>query len=299
MSEAQKVAELAEAAHRKPQTVTVSHAGQSAEVLLVPNDEGGYHQHCVKELLKPYLTAPERRAGTATLTDLESFIAHTKRFKDEDSAVFVDRTNQNAPKLVSVLDYHRAGSTAAPRFGQHRGVYAFPMSDEWVIWTSQNGRYMGQDEFARFIEDHLADVADPSAAGDTAKAFVALLSCGFVGASKLLEVSRGLELHVGQRVKQHVKLASGETTMGFEESHTDAIGAPLKIPGAFLLGIPVFRNGERYQIPTRLRYRVASGQVTWGYEMHRVAEVRDHAIREACQDVAEECALPVYEGTPE
>ena len=296
-TEAQKIAELATQAHGKPATVEIHHGGLNAEVLLVPNGAGGYHQHSVKKLLEEYRDAPERRTGTAVLTDLESFIAHTKRFADTDSAVFVGRSGN--PSLTSVLDYHRAGAASAPRFGKHRGVYQFPLSDEWVAWNSTNGKSMGQEEFARWLEDHLGDVADPKSAGDTAKAFVSLLSCGFAGASTLLGLSRGLEIHVGSRVKQHVKLSSGESTVAFDEAHSDGTGAPVKVPGAFLLGIPVFRNGELYQVPTRLRYRVSAGGISWSFEMHRTQAILDHAIREACLDVAEETGLPVYEGSPE
>lgn len=73
--------------------------------------------------LKPYRDArldhPERRIGTAHLTDLESFIAHVNRFKGASSAVFADIT-PTAPKLVAVLDYHDEGFGGQPRFGKHR-----------------------------------------------------------------------------------------------------------------------------------------------------------------------------------
>lgn len=296
-NEAETVAELSRKATMLPHTMKVRDGDLEVECLLVPNG-ATYTIQQVKAIVEPYRAAPERRRGIATLTDLESFIAHTKRFADADSAVFVDRSGP-APRLVSVLDYHRAGPTASPRFGMHRGVYTFPLSDEWVAWNMQNARPMGQEEFARFLEDHLCDVVDPTRAGDVAKAFVALLSCGFACAGKLLELSRGLDVHIGQRVKQVIKLASGEASVAFDEQHVDAGGAPLKIPGAFLLALPVFRSGAPYEVPTRLRYRVSGGQVIWSFEMHRVQAILDHAIQEACQDVAEETKLPVFEGTPE
>jgi uncharacterized protein YfdQ (DUF2303 family) len=295
-TEAEAIAGLVVEAQRKPQTIDIEHDGLEAEVLLVPNDCGGYHQHSVKALLKEYRDAPERRSGTAKLTTLESFVAHTKRFQDEDSQVFMDRSG---PRLLCVLDYHRKGSSGAPRFGVHRGEYMFPLSDEWKAWNGHNATPMAQNTFAQWLEDHITEIADPAAAGDGAKAFVELLSCGFASPSKLLEVSRGLELHVGQRVKQHVRLGTGEISMAFEESHSDAGGAALKVPQAFLLALPVFRQGELYQIPTRLRYRVNQGVIAWSFEMHRAPAILDHALNEACQTVAEETGLDVLEGLPE
>lgn len=300
-TEADKVAELAQASARKPQTVLLEHDGIKAQMLLVPNDSaGGYHQHSVRKLLEDHRSAPERRRGTAVLTDLSRFIAHVDRFKDEDSLVFLDRTQDGkAPKLVCVLDYHRKGATGAPRFGQHRSEYRFPVSDEWQAWASQDGKPMDQEKFARWIEDHLVDVADPANAGEGAKSFVALLSCTLATPGKLLELSRGLDLHVGQRVKQHARLATGEVTVHFMEEHADADGKPLKVPGAFLLGIPVFRGGDAYQLPVRLRYRVQAGCVGWYYEMHQPQRVLDHALAEACAEVVESCSICVLDGVPE
>ena len=297
MSEAEKVAELTEASLRQPQTIVIGHDGLKAEVLLVPNDNGGYHQHSVKKLLDEYREFPERRVGTATLTDLESFIAHTKRFADEDSIVFMDRSGPS-PKLISVLDYHRKTAAGQPRFGKHRGVYTFPLSDEWVAWTGQNAKPMTQEDFGRWLEDHLTEIATPDSAGKSSKQFVELLSCGFASPSALLALSKGLEVHVGQKIKEHRRLATGEASLQFDESHTDSAGAPLKVPGAFLLGLPVFRNGELYQIPARLRYRV-SGTITWSYELHRASAIMDDALNAACVEVGKECGIDVFEGTPE
>jgi len=293
-AEASAVAEIVRRSI-EPRVVKVDDGTGAREILLTPP---GMTPTSARSLLAEYRTAPERRKGLATLTDLGSFIEHTKRFSDSDSAVFVDRSS-DAPKLLAVIDYHRAGAEGAPRFGQHRGLYAFPLSDEWKAWTSQGGAPMSQEEFARFLEDHLADVAEPSTAGETAKDFVARLSCGFATPVALLGLSRGLEIRVGQRIKQATKLESGESSFAFEEHHTDGAGAPLKVPAAFLLVLPVFRNGAPYQIATRLRYRVNGGAVSWSFEMHRVQAILDHAIREATERVAKETGLPVFEGTPE
>jgi uncharacterized protein YfdQ (DUF2303 family) len=297
-TEAAVVATLAERAAFKPCTVEIGHGDLTAEVLFVPDGKGGYHQHSVKKLLAEYRDAPERRIGTATLTDLVSFIGHVVRFHDEDSAIFADKTPAN-PSLLCVLDYHRAGAAGAPRFGTHRARYAFPLSDEWVAWRAANGVTMDQEKFARFLEEHLADVGAPDLAGPKAKAFAELFSCGFAGAGKLLELSRGLTVAVGRKVSNHQNLSTGESVLSFAEEHSDAAGKPLKVPGAFLVTLPVFRGGALYQIPARLRYRVQGGSIHWSYDLARLSEVCDHAIDEACDLAAEKTGLPLFAGTPE
>src|SRR3546814_747731 len=86
----------------------------------------------------PFREQPLRRSGTAVLTALESFVAHVNRFKDEDSIIFAS-DDRAAPSLTAVIDYHRQGHQGDPRFGQHRGHFAFPLSDEWKAWTKSGG----------------------------------------------------------------------------------------------------------------------------------------------------------------
>jgi len=268
--------------------------GVPREVLSVPD---GRKVHSVKALLDEYLTAPERRKGTARFTDLDSFIAHTNRFRDTDSAIFAD-DSKGAPALLSVLDYHRATADGAPRFGEHRGAYAFPLSDEWTAWTAQNGKPMSQVDFARFLEDRLVDVADPSTASGSAADWAKCVGAAFASPSKLLELSRGLAVRVNAAVRGQHDIGSGATQVMFATEHTDINGAPIDVPGAFLLAIPVFKRGDLYPVPVRLRYRVKES-VTWHYELARVDAVFEHAFGEACALVAEKTSLPVLRGNPE
>lgn len=293
--EAKAVAEIVRR-HLEPRTLPIK-AGDNAaaDVLIVPN---GLEVKSIKKLLDEYRTAPERRKGTAKLADLESFIAHVKRFADGDSVLFAD-PKPEAPYLLAVLDYHRIGCAGAPRFGEHRARYEFPLSDEWTKWTEKNDSGMSQTDFAQFVEDRIGDVADPAVAGDTAKKLIAPIGCDLASPSRLMDLSRGLSVRVGAKVVNAVSLATGEAQIRFETSHSDESGAPLKIPGAFLIAIPVFRNGALYQLAARLRYRVQSGSVTWQYSLYRVERVFDHALREACDTAETETGLPLYLGTPE
>lgn len=254
--------------------------------------------HSVKALVDEYRTRPERRVGTATHFELGSFIAHVNRFKDEHSAVFA-RPDPSDARVLAVLDYHQKGAAGEPRFGRHRSLYQFPLSDEWQAWTSKAGQSFEQAAFAAFLEDRIADVCDPSNAKEDTLAFAEQLQIQLASPSKLMELSRGLSVHVDQRVTTATNLASGEAVLAYEESHTDKTGAPLKVPGGFLLAIPVFKSGALYVVPCRLRYRVRNGSVTWSYTLHRTDRVFDHAIGEALDRVAKETELPVFRGTPE
>ncbi len=87
--------------------------------------------------------------------------------------------------------------------------------------------------------------------------------------------------------------------MSFSEAHTDGAGVTLKIPGAFLIAIPVFRNGDCYQLGVKLRYRVSNGVVLWSFAIHRADACFDDAFRESCDRAAKETELPIFIGSPE
>ncbi len=118
-------------------------------VLVLPR---GMEARSIKPLVDEYRDRPERRTGTATLSDLESFIAWVIRFKDSNSAAFVDRA-QDKPSITAIIDYHEAGEEqdAEPRFCKHRGVYRFPLSEAWKAWATIDGKALSHGDFAAWL----------------------------------------------------------------------------------------------------------------------------------------------------
>lgn len=266
----------------------------AAPVLLIPE---GMTAQSVKVFVDEWRTEPERRKGVAVVTTLDSFVALVNRFKDAGSAVFCD-SEPSSPKLIGVLNYHPP-QNAAPRYNDHRVLYRFPVAEEWMTWTGSDGNSYPQADFAAFIEAHIADVADPSQAGDSVKELCKTLGVELASPARLMALSRGLAVNVGAKVAQAVNLTTGEASIRFETEHSGPDGAPLKIPGAFLLALPVFRSGERYQVAARLRYRVLGGAIVWSFSLHRTDIVFDHAIGEAAKKAQTGTDLPLYFGTPE
>jgi uncharacterized protein YfdQ (DUF2303 family) len=247
----------------------------------------------VKKFLDPFRRRPERTKGVATLHDLESFIAHTNRAKGPSSAIFADQTSTT---LLAVYDYHHD----LPGWCEHGAAYTFPLSDEWRAWQKVNGTPLQQNHFASFLEERVLDVIDPATAGESARAMAAALGCDFASPSRLLELSRGLEIRVAARAREKVNLSTGETQIAFETQHADEHHQPLKVPSAFVVGIPVFKRGDAFQIAARLRYRFAGeGKILWSYELYRAERCLDVAFGEACARAAKETGLPLFYGAPE
>lgn len=255
-----------------------------------------------RTIFDEYRLNPRTREGSATLTSIESLIDHVNRFKDADSALFAvdDRAN---PSITAVLDYHRAGAAAEPRFGRHRSLFQFPLSDEWKAWTKSDGETFSMGEFAAFLEDRIIDVLDLIPGEDSLpedmQRFVNTVGGSIASPSKLIELSVGLKVNEQSAVKEAINLSSGEAQVQFIAQHVDDAGQPLRVPGLFLIGIPVFRHGPHYRIAARLRYRKTPVGLVFFYQLWRADRVFDHSFREACERVRVETDLPMLFGKPE
>jgi uncharacterized protein YfdQ (DUF2303 family) len=252
----------------------------------------------IKKLIDEYRLAPERKKGTARLNEPGSFIAHVNRHKDQSTALFAE-IDRRTPSVTAVYDYHNLDGT--PRFGEHRSVYPFPLSEEWKIWSENNGaeHAMGQREFAEFIEDRQPDLEPPSSAGAKTKKYVDALDCDIATPGQVITLSRGLSVTVDCELSNTIRLGSGEVQMVFKETHKGVNGEPLKIPGAFLISVPFFVGGENWVLPVRLRYRASEGQVTWWYQLALVDTLFREAIDLEIAKISSAIERPVFIGKPE
>ncbi len=258
----------------------------------------------LNEFLTPYKKHPDRRTGMAVMTDLQSFISLATRFKAEGSALFA-RENQTRPALFCVFDYHDQGAGSAANWLEHTARYDFPLSPEWEAWIKQNGTPMEQADFAAFLEDRIVDVLGaPDVAGEPEPSeliqkLTLAVNTTWASPSKLMEISRGLAVSADEKIESAVKLQSGEAEVKFSSEHKDNTGAPIKVPGLFMIGIPVFLQGTIYQIGVRLRYRLQAGSIVWFYELYRTDLVFTDAFREACDKAATDTEIPLFYGAAE
>lgn len=243
-----------------------------------------------------YRLAPKRRQGTAKALTLASFIDLVNRHKTDDSVVFAD-TTWTKPSFTAVIDYHEVDSAGAAAFGKHRVVYDFPLSEEWKKWVEMDGEVMSQMDFAVFLEDRIAELSSPSEAEKIAleREFATTVATP----AELIQLSRGLQVHVESRVKAQHVLQSGAGQIQWEESHNGADGKPLTVPGIFLLKIAPFFMGDTVRIPVRLRYRPAGGTVKWHYAIYRPDIHVTERVRADLDLVADSTTLPTFEGAPE
>ena len=309
---AQTVADLVKT-HMAPVQITLTHPVDevSAPVLILPGEDG-LKITAINTLFDAYRTHPQRRNGTAMLGDLDSFIAHVNRFKDEDSMVFAN-PDKAAPGLTAVLDYHEAVNSEGeprfnplPRFGTHRAGYRFPLSAEWKAWNAANKKAMGQADFSAFVEERALDIlpapnfeGELSEADKKLKSLATLLNGKFANPEKMMALSRGLAIFETAKVINATNINSGEGIITFEEEHQDSEGKKLEVPNLFCIGVPVFEGGEPYRVVVRLRYRKQQAAIVWHYDLYRHDVVFDDAFKGACETVKAGTDLPLLVGAPE
>lgn len=238
---------------------------------------------------------PKRRTGTAKVLTLESFTRLVEYHRTPTTVVFAD-TNWKTPSLTAVLDYH-PNHGEAPQNGTHRVHYAFPLSEEWKAWSGINGQKLDQGQFAAFIEDHIAELATPTA--DEVAQAETTFGMKVATPAEMMQLSRGLTVNVESRVKQIKTLQTGEGVLEWNEQHTDADGKPLRVPGMFILSLAPFFNGSTARIPARLRYRAAGGSVTWYVQLFRPDVHVTNRIVADLYEFHEQTGITLFEGSPE
>lgn len=288
-----------------------SRDGDAATVWLLPKGQEVFDP---KRILDQYLPAPERRRGTTQLADVESFSAYVNRHKRPETVIFADLDADRSPALECVFDADHAGPEGAG-WNQHRASYSFPLSAEWLAWRSAHGKQLAQSDFASFIDERAADLVDAEALRAQAQAVAAQegtpyeepaqivlaerLGVPLATALEVIGASRGLRIRAEVDVTEVVSVSSGETELVFNEKHRGEGGAPLKVPTAFLVAIPIFRGEPRDVFLVRLRYRRApqAARILWTLSLHQADEVLQGACREVMARVRKATELPVFTGS--
>lgn len=220
------------------------------------------------------LAAPIRKAGTITLNDAESFIAVVVDQQTEDTRLF---STISPPTFTAVFNHHAAGAG----WGDHKAKYNAPLAPEWTAWTGVDGQKLNQVQIAQFIENNLVDVVEPDGA-------------------TLLEICRTLEAKKKVTFASSIRLSDGNNQFTFnEEVSGSAQQGQLQIPEQFVIGVPVFENGEKWRVDVRLRYRIEDGGrlVMW-VELVRPHKVIEEAVKELRTKIAEGTGLAILNGTP-
>ena len=224
--------------------------------------------------LEPFLPRPLRIRQHIALQDTDSFIAYVNDFKmPGGSRVFF---NGEAEAFSAVLDYHDSPDEGS--WCGHQADYKPRRSVEFTTWMASNRKGMSQVDFARFLEENMPDVVEPSSAD-------------------LLQVALTFEAKKSVEFSSGVRLANGQIQLQYDEVIRGAAQkGTIEVPETFVLGVAIHVNGPAYRIPVRVRWRLQEGKVSFWYEIVRPARYIDDALREILLRVASDTGIVVLAG---
>lgn len=215
--------------------------------------------------LDAHLAHPRRVRSAVRTDDGASFIAYINRHKTAHTTVFADLAGR---KFEAVLDYHQAGGPA--EWGTHRVTLACKTTDDWNAWVEASGKPKSQIDFARFIEDHIPNIAQPSG-------------------NELLLMATTLEAKKDVQFRSSTRLQNGEHQIRFEETIEGRAGGSqqgsLQIPNEFILGLEPFQGVGFKRVDARFRYRIGNGTLQLWFELIRPAEVLEKAFADVVTQI--------------
>jgi uncharacterized protein YfdQ (DUF2303 family) len=231
---------------------------------------------------------PARKRGTVTVRNVASFKAYYAKHADDASEVFADLDKGT---VTAVLDAHgtytAGGGEDGARWQQHRLILALAPTLPWQEWTAKDRKFMSQELFAEFIEEHARDV-DPQ---------------GAVKSADLLETAQNFKATLKGSVTSGKRVSSGQTQFSYIEEITatgqNAARKTIEMPEEFDLLIAPYEDIDPAVMAVRLRYRIQQDKsLVLGYFMNNPVRVAREAVAEVVAKLAGECGVTVMHGQP-
>jgi len=228
---------------------------------------------------------PARRKGTVKVRNVAAFGAYFAKHADEHSEIYGDL---EAATVTAVLDAHRGSdhddgeADASARWQQHRVVLELRTTQAWDAWLEFDRQMRPQVAFAEFLEDNFRDLAPE----------------GTVKAADLLEVAQSFTASTRTQFVSGQRLRSGDLEIVLDEQTTASAGKQRKIeiPEEFQLAIAPYEDCGRALISARFRYRAKDGTLALGYFLNQPERVREDAVREIAEQVADVTGREVWLG---
>lgn len=218
---------------------------------------------------------PPRKAGTTTVRDAASWLAYFNKHSSDASEVYADSERLT---VTAVLNAH---GTDEPSWGDHRLILSLRTTDAWKQWMQNDGALIDQEAFAEFLEDHLPELLEPSAAD-------------------MLEIAQSIQAATKVDFQSGVRLSSGQRQFQYVETQTTKAGqkGQLTVPETFVVGLVPFEGSEGYRLTARLRYRITDRGLRMGYKLERPADILRTAFGDVVNAIDGDIEAPVMNGTP-
>ncbi|WP_310962108.1 DUF2303 family protein [Nocardioides terrisoli] len=254
--------------------------GDNLALVVVP-DQGRVEVVDIEAKLASYRDHPQRKRGSFTVHNAESFCDYLAKHGVSATEVWADTIGN---KIVGVINAHggtKAGNEvpAAAGWADHRVTYAVQHTPAWKAWVEHNGKLLDQATFAELIEDRAVDIVRPSAAD-------------------MLELAQHFYASKGGAFESSKLLSSGESQLVYREEIDAKAGRAgrLDIPKDFDLALVPFEGADTYKVTARFRFRIVDAALRVGYRLQRPEDVLREAFEGVVGQVESTVTEPVFRG---
>lgn len=238
---------------KQPAPILFGETGEQAERGIVVTPDG-YQVHDLTRLLPK----PQRTVQSVVLHSPESFADYANRFGlTGRTIVYADEPDRT---YTAVINHAAPGDE--PGQNDHLATYECPLSTNWTTWCQASGRAMDQDTFAKFLEVNAVDIIEPQAA-------------------VLLQLAMNLDIHKSAKFESAIRLDNGQRQFRYiEEVRGQQSAGDIQIPDTIKINVPVFLEGNLYDVLARFRYQLRDGSLRMWYELVRPEDVLRNATRD-------------------
>jgi len=231
---------------------------------------------------KDLLDKPLRKSGLLDMSDADSFISYVNRHViPNHTSIYCNSNYQTANLSITAIINDHGGGCDEQQWKDHVVIYKPKISEEWSRWAGKDRQHQTQIDLAMFIEENLQDI--PSVEG-------------YPTGQQLLEMATSFQSNQDMRFKSAIRLQNGGVNMNFIQDDDQQTLTQMKLFEKIAIGIPVFWNGDAYQITARLRYRVKDGKLTFWYELIRKDKVFEDASNNLINKLKSAINVPFYFG---
>lgn len=230
-----------------------------------------------------HAASPYAKRGNVNLHEQGSLIHYVKDHHGNGTALYAD-IDKNT--VVAVLNGHAASWDGGeefsdqPGWGDHRAWLNLRLTPEWKRWATHDGKAQGQEAFAEFIEDSVADIVDPSGA-------------------TMLELAQTFEAKKDVAFRSQTRLSDGQRQLTYTENieARGGSGGQLAVPSQLELGISPYEGGQPYKITARLRFRLGGeGKLTIGYILDRPDDILRAAFNDVVGEIETDTGIKAFRG---
>lgn len=259
-------------------------------------DAGGAFVHSVprgweREVIdiERYEDAPYAPRGTVRVHNSDGFVLAFNRRRTIFDALSADDeptgagrgphavyADEDAMALVAILNDHYEDQAG---WRDDRIALELRRRPEWEEWKAKDGSMFTQEEFAAFIEDHLAEIVRPEAA-------------------VMLDIAQTFQADIEGGFKQATRLQSGAVQFRYEETigAKAGTGGTIDIPEELGLEVVPFFGGPKYGLTARFRFTLRAGDLRLGYKLNRPGDVERAAFTNVVDAVATELGIKTIAG---